>query len=296
MSANAAMPTWWGDYARDTGHLNNAGHGAYLMLIKHYWCTGQPLPDDDATLWRVACCDSIVAWRKLRPVIAPFFQVGGGLWRHKRIDAELARAAERSRRRSEAGQKGNDTRWSVHRNATPQPSQSHRNATPMDIAMRSHPYPYPYPPSEDDGGGVDAGAQARVREAAESVVEAARADPSKQAGWMTAEATVAKWLSGGCDLDLDVLPTVRAITLTRGGQGPPNGPGYFTRAILEAKERRLAPLPTVTVKPPDAVVIDDRSPRHRRHDDRRAEQADAFAAALGDRVGHQPGPAGDDRG
>lgn len=61
------MPMFWGDYARDTGHLNNSGHGAYLMLIKHYWASAAPLPDDDTQLWRIACCDSIAAWRKLRP-------------------------------------------------------------------------------------------------------------------------------------------------------------------------------------------------------------------------------------
>ena len=50
------MAIFWGDYARETGHLNNAEHGAYLMLIKHYWCTGGPLPDNNAELARLACC------------------------------------------------------------------------------------------------------------------------------------------------------------------------------------------------------------------------------------------------
>lgn len=89
------MRVFWGDYARDTGHLDNTGHGAYLMLIKHYWCTQHALPDDDAILRRIACCDSLPAWLKIRPIVAAFFQIGGGVWRHKRIDSELSAAAQR---------------------------------------------------------------------------------------------------------------------------------------------------------------------------------------------------------
>lgn len=94
-SANYFMAMFWGDYVRDTGHLNNAEHGAYLMLIKHYWCSQMALPDDDSKLWRIACCNSPKGWRKLRSVIAPFFQVSDGVWRHKRIDIELLDAAQR---------------------------------------------------------------------------------------------------------------------------------------------------------------------------------------------------------
>lgn len=111
------MPLFWGDYARDTGHLNNAHHGAYLMLIKHYWCTGLPLPDDDDKLWRISCCDSKGAWKKLRSTVEAFFEVGNGVWRHKRIDEELGRAKARTARRAEAGSRGAAKRWQTHGNA-----------------------------------------------------------------------------------------------------------------------------------------------------------------------------------
>jgi uncharacterized protein YdaU (DUF1376 family) len=105
------MPTYWGDYARDTGHLNATMHGAYLMLIKHYWCTGAPLPDDDAQLWRIATCDSITQWKKIRPIIAAFFSVIGGVWLHGRIDEELAAGVKRVTAKTEAGKKGAAKRW-----------------------------------------------------------------------------------------------------------------------------------------------------------------------------------------
>lgn len=147
--ADKFMPMFWGDYARDTGHLNNAGHGAYLMLIKHYWCSARPLPDDDAQLWRIACCDSMGAWKKLRSAIEPFFHVADGLWRHNRVDRELVKATERYERRSKAGQKGNDTRWGKDGNASPEPPPSDPIGTdppsqcdPNAIPMRSQPQPH----------------------------------------------------------------------------------------------------------------------------------------------------------
>jgi uncharacterized protein YdaU (DUF1376 family) len=105
------MPIYWGAYARDTGHLDAAGHGAYLMLIKHYWCTGEPLPDDDRVLRRIACCDTMGRWRKLRPVIAKFFVVADGVWRHRRVEAELQKPRGTNAQKSVAGRAGAAVRW-----------------------------------------------------------------------------------------------------------------------------------------------------------------------------------------
>jgi uncharacterized protein YdaU (DUF1376 family) len=89
------MPIYWEDYDEDTRHLFNDEHGAYLMLIRAYWRAGRPLPDDDRVLYRAAACRTIVGWRRLRPAIEPFFTITDGMWRHKRIDAELAEAEQR---------------------------------------------------------------------------------------------------------------------------------------------------------------------------------------------------------
>lgn len=131
------MPIYWGDYARDTGHLNNAGHGAYMMLIKHYWCSGEPLSDDDNELWRIACCDSKKHWLKLRPgIVRLFVQISGKL-SHKRIDREIEHAETITNAKAEAGKRGAEARWQKdgsriaeppvrqRQTDTPSPSPSH---------------------------------------------------------------------------------------------------------------------------------------------------------------------------
>lgn len=130
------MPIYWGDYARDTGHLNSAGHGAYLMLIKHYWCTGEPLTDDDDELWRVACCDSKRDWLKLRPKVSKLFRISDGKWRHKRIDTEMERAAKKTQAKAEAGRLGAEKRWGKDGAAIADPSRCHKQT---DAASQPHP-------------------------------------------------------------------------------------------------------------------------------------------------------------
>jgi uncharacterized protein YdaU (DUF1376 family) len=136
MSATPWMPLYIGDYRADTTHLSAAQHGAYLLLIMHYWQQGG-LPDDDEQLARIACM-TIQEWRKHRPVIRAFFGEG---WRHKRIDHEIAAAKDRYDRRAKAGKKGNSARWS-HRNAIalgsqPQPQSQHRNPSQGEVEPAS---------------------------------------------------------------------------------------------------------------------------------------------------------------
>jgi uncharacterized protein YdaU (DUF1376 family) len=129
MSSPPWMPLYIGDYRADTTHLNAVQHGAYLLLIMHYWQQAG-LPDDDEQLARIACM-TIAEWRKHRPVIRAFFGEG---WRHKRIDQEIERAVEKYRRRAKAGKKGNSVRWGG-RNAIAMGSQSQ----PQSHSLRESP-------------------------------------------------------------------------------------------------------------------------------------------------------------
>jgi uncharacterized protein YdaU (DUF1376 family) len=95
------MPLYVGDYLGDTGHLTTAQHGAYLLLMMHYWRKGE-LPDDDRQLSKITKLP-LKTWCDYRPILQDFFYDG---WRHKRIDAELERMLRLSEKRAIAGQKG----------------------------------------------------------------------------------------------------------------------------------------------------------------------------------------------
>src|SRR5260370_20412259 len=90
------MPLYVGDYLGDTGHLTTTQHGAYLLLMMHYW------RDDDRQLCKIAKLP-LKTWNEYRVTLQDFFHDG---WKHKRIDAELERMMRVSAKRAIAGQKG----------------------------------------------------------------------------------------------------------------------------------------------------------------------------------------------
>jgi uncharacterized protein YdaU (DUF1376 family) len=97
----AWMPLYVGDYLRDTRDLNTLQHGAYLLLIVHYW-QHNALPADDARLAAIAGL-SAAQWRRIREPVQAKFSEG---WRHKRIEAELAKLDRVVMQRRLAGRSG----------------------------------------------------------------------------------------------------------------------------------------------------------------------------------------------
>jgi uncharacterized protein YdaU (DUF1376 family) len=97
----AWMPLYVGDYLGDTGHLSTTQHGAYLLLMMHYWRKGE-LPEDDKQLAAITKLPLRV-WQDSRETLQAFFYEG---WKHKRIDTELMRMEKVSAKRAEAGFKG----------------------------------------------------------------------------------------------------------------------------------------------------------------------------------------------
>lgn len=88
MTKRPWMPLYIGDYLGDTAHLNAMQHGAYLLLLMHYWANGS-LPKDDPSLARIAHV-SLKWWlRRYRAVMQQFFDDD---WKHKRVELELKKA------------------------------------------------------------------------------------------------------------------------------------------------------------------------------------------------------------
>jgi len=147
--SKAWMPMYWGDYLADTGHLTMAQHGAYLLLIAHYWQHGG-LPTDTRRLQRIAKCPNNY-WKKTWEEIQPFFSLqvnkfGSLEVKHKRIDRELEKASTIALKRQVYGAKGgwaNRGKTNQERNygkqllkQTVDQSQSHSNLTSFSVAAR----------------------------------------------------------------------------------------------------------------------------------------------------------------
>lgn len=110
------MPIYIGDYIRDTGHLSTAEHGAYMLLLMHYWSTGVALPGDEKRLARITK-STPQQWAESREVLLDFFELRDGRYFHKRVEHELQRAAKIYEDRSNAGAKGAANRWRKHSKA-----------------------------------------------------------------------------------------------------------------------------------------------------------------------------------
>lgn len=149
------LPLYVAEYLADTTRLTTEQHGAYLLIIMDYWRNGQP-PDDDVILARITGL-SLPVWKKTKKVIQSFFSVSGGFWKHKRIEAEIIRATENQKQRTERARQGAAARWAKHEddddssiasstkasNATSIPQSTDKNM--LDTCTLPSPLPQPLP-------------------------------------------------------------------------------------------------------------------------------------------------------
>lgn len=84
-----------GDYRRKTAHLSLSEHGAYKILLDHYYATGEPLPHDVTALCRIVSAQTDEERQAVSRVAEEFFPPNGDGRRHnKRADEELSQYAE----------------------------------------------------------------------------------------------------------------------------------------------------------------------------------------------------------
>lgn len=243
------MPMFWGDYLRDTSHLTTIEHGAYMLLIGHYWTSGKPLPKDDARLAAITRL-GVSTWRKIAATILAFFHDAADGWRHKRIDAELERARRNIEKRSQAGKKGAQSRWQPdgegndNRMATamamPSPSQWQNDGTPSpspsDSSLRS----------ESIGGDDRARASPGLAVIAEFDRIGAAVFGERWRAWPnpTDRVIAERWLAAGADLPLcsGVFEAVHR-KLAAGKHDPPGSLKFHDRDIANAIKTRDQPMP-----------------------------------------------------
>jgi uncharacterized protein YdaU (DUF1376 family) len=77
-----AMPIFCGKYLGGTKHLTLEQHGALMIMLMVTWENdGEPIRDDPDLISRYLCCTRDRWIRKIRPDLAPFFDLSGGTWK-----------------------------------------------------------------------------------------------------------------------------------------------------------------------------------------------------------------------
>lgn len=81
-----------GDYARDTGHLSLAEHGAYALMLDAFYATGKALPSDAKTLCRLVRADSAVERAAVASIVRQFWHESSDGLVNDRALAEIEKA------------------------------------------------------------------------------------------------------------------------------------------------------------------------------------------------------------
>lgn len=93
-----------GDYAKDAGHLTMLEHGAYSLLLDRYYATEQGIPAEQAhRVCRARTDDEKAA---VDIVLAEFFALEDGAWKHSRVEREISKMQTKVRAARENGKRG----------------------------------------------------------------------------------------------------------------------------------------------------------------------------------------------
>jgi uncharacterized protein YdaU (DUF1376 family) len=149
--SNAWYPHYPGDYGRDTAHLSLEQHGAYRLMLDHYYATSFPLPSTPRELYRICRASSKGERSAVDSVLSQFFEHRADGYHNRRADLELIKRAEHHARLSEGARKTNEKRWDNCRSASrsvsrqadaspqpqpqPQPQETQKNAATAKAAQ-----------------------------------------------------------------------------------------------------------------------------------------------------------------
>lgn len=116
-------------YDADTMHLSVAEDGAYMRLIRHYYKTRLPLPDDDRALAAIARV-SAAEWGAIKETVRAFFKVRRGCLIHRRINNDLEYQDKKSKQRSEHAKNAAQKRHALSKGRLPRANTEQTTSMP----------------------------------------------------------------------------------------------------------------------------------------------------------------------
>ena len=295
-----------GDYTLGTQGMSLELEGGYQRFLMRLYARGKPLPDDDSIMASIMSLSTRV-WRRIKMALVEMGKiiVRSGCLTNERFERERLKRAEELRKRSLAAQ----ARWQAEREKAALSKRVEKTnlATETPVSAKFEPslpetsgklsgksdektneinglhgkgaYANQYPLTNNNTTLL---ARVRTREELEAIrkrlAEAGGSAVNEALpGFMVLSEPIS-WLDNGCDLEMDVVPIVqRAVQSKRNGRI--SGWAYFRAAVLEARDRRLAPLPA---GPSAALNANQPPPTHWR--DREAERARNLGKAIDEAV------------
>lgn len=217
---------WWprytGDYGRKTEHLSLTQHGAYALLLDWYYSNAKPLPLEWVQMHRI--CKAVAPQEQdaVQTVVTMFFQQTMDGWRNERADEELEKRKGISeiRRKAQAEKERQRLEKEGANGGAKEGANAHTStATSTGSKM------------DDDS--------ATVFKLGERIAEVVgwKDDPR----WMGNYSRLAAWLAGGCDFEIDILPTIKKVMANKRGSKP-RTLNYFEKAIADAYATRTTPM------------------------------------------------------
>ena len=253
-------------WTRNTRSLTLEERGAYFDCLCILYETERPIPDDDKWMSHQLHV-SPRRWRALRTaLIAGGFLVEteGGLVNPRAMQEIEARAEQRRKNRENAVKRERKKRETPSNEAREE-SENPENASEINESE---------PETCSETGTIKEIELEVEEEKEESLAAAVEQEPACAAAASNkfdilenklrdacngalANPAVAQglydlsaplgWIKNGCDLETDILPTLRAIGKRDHGKGISSWQ-YFARPVAEAKARREAGLPAVDVQ------------------------------------------------
>jgi uncharacterized protein YdaU (DUF1376 family) len=108
---NPWYPWYTGDYRRDTSNLTQGQHGAYRLLLDHYYSTGKPLPCLEQCL-RIACSFTKEERAATKFVLESFFTLQtDGAWYNKKAAKIVKDQEEKRAKAKEKAEAAARARW-----------------------------------------------------------------------------------------------------------------------------------------------------------------------------------------
>jgi uncharacterized protein YdaU (DUF1376 family) len=255
------------DYCEATEGMPHDVERLYFRMLMKMYSREGGLPDSDNDNARMFGYRDVRTYKTLKAKLLKWpdaILVKDGELRNARVDSDLVEVEIRKRSAADRGRIGGSSkkdRPEIKRGSQEdRPSIPHTTNNENNDLAEASPSPSPSPtPSPSESASTveqDPAADARPddpHELFKKLTQAANGSLSTVAIGLECVGEPIAWIRGGADLELDVLPMVRAL----GHRAEPrsiNSWRYFASAVAQAKARRERGLPQVHIPDsPDAM-------------------------------------------